>query len=44
MKELDNFYLQQEEPIKEDLPLTTINKLLQKALNLYRTGEIKINA
>ena len=28
----------------EDLPLTTINKLLQKALNLYRTGEIKINA
>ena len=28
----------------EDLPLTTINKLLQKALNLYRTGEININA
>lgn len=27
----------------EDLPLTTINNLLQKALNLYRTGEIKIN-
>ena len=28
----------------EDLPLTPINKLLQKVLNLYRTGEIKINA
>jgi len=26
----------------EDLPLTTINYLLQKTLNLYRTGEIKI--
>ena len=26
----------------EDLPLQTIENILQKALNLYRTGEIKI--
>ena len=26
----------------EDLPLLTINDILQKALNLYRTREIKI--
>ncbi len=26
----------------EDLPLDTINSLLQKALSFYRTGEIKI--
>ena len=27
----------------EDLPLQTIENILQKALNLYRTGVIKIN-
>lgn len=27
----------------KDLPLLTIEKVLQKALNLYRIGEIKIN-
>lgn len=26
----------------EDLPLTTIENILQKAINLYKTGEIKI--
>jgi hypothetical protein len=26
-----------------DLPFSTINNILQKALNLYRTGEIKTN-
>jgi hypothetical protein len=26
-----------------DLPISTINNILQKALNLYRTGEIKTN-
>ena len=27
----------------KDLPIATINDILQKALNLYRTGKIKIN-
>jgi len=26
-----------------DLPISSINNILQKALNLYRTGEIKTN-